>query len=105
MSADWKAGDRALCIADAWDTVNFINETPPRAGNVYLVIAVNCAKTIDGKPDVGLLLSGCAGFKRVKKFVFFSAAGQTCFWSSLQFRKIVPACDRESITNYNTQDA
>ncbi len=80
MSADWKAGDKALCVKP-FKGIGHNSGLPmpgelPKVGTIYLVVdVVQCS---DGIP--GLFLA------------YFDNAGYPC--CSSKFRKIVPACDR-----------
>ncbi len=77
MSADWKAGDRALCVEKFTGLYTGSFEAysgdRPQVGTVYLVTDVG--PIVHG--SVSLLLSTLEGF-----------------WRATKFRKIVPECDR-----------
>lgn len=92
MSANWKAGDKAVCIkepAGLWLT----GQTPPietfpnglpKRGEIYLVSGVNCwngrtCLTLTDKPTVGV-------------------DGVDEGWAEYLFRKIVPASERIHVT-------
>lgn len=89
MSADWKPGDRALCVDDSPSP----NLNDPRRdfskpmdgikrGTVYLV---ESAAIHQGRG--GLHLSGIRG-------AFCTIIKARVPWRASRFRKIVPACDR-----------
>lgn len=82
MSADWKAGDRALCVeafVGRWTLTNEKYAGPlPRVGTIYLVI------------DVGPVIEGSVG-------LLLADLPDDGFWRATKFRKLVPACDRVEI--------
>jgi hypothetical protein len=86
MSADWKAGDRALCVDDAErSNPSIAIEGPPVVrGTIYLVRDVRSSRH-----GVGLYLEGVFGG------IHFS--GREVAYRSDRFRKIVPACDRQAV--------
>jgi|SRR6478736_6071648 len=94
MSADWKAGDRALRIThvdlkqseiDGWISPPVL----PIKGTIYLVSYVTTDSFMDGAHQ-GLHLVGI--YDQVWK-----ETGAPFGWNPTNFRKIVPACDREEI--------
>lgn len=99
MSAEWKPGDRALCIHDFVPDGEpyFTPHGMPVKGTIYLVDATRPSDPRMQCPMVGLV------FKSPRIFVqryFFSYEGA---WGSQAFRKIVPACDRVEADRSNHQ--
>lgn len=88
MSADWKAGDRAVCVEPfsqmAYDHLGYCHPTSsdtPKVGAVYLVEEVKMGHTNLLLVLCGLMLDErCDGYRAYK------------------FRKVVPACDRMSLS-------
>lgn len=89
MSTSWKAGNRALCIDDAWEHVGETGRvrpaTYPTRNTIYLVSDVDLLKN----NKLGLVLAGLGDY----------------VWSIDAFRKIVPICDREAETYWRTIEA
>jgi len=82
MSADWKAGDKALCVdgrSSAWEDI----ATRPTKGTIYLVRDV----LIGYSPDM------VAGVCLRVGLIGEEVGG----WCATRFRKIVPACDRVEV--------
>ena len=87
MSADWKAGDRALCVEQFLGfsypamrpSSNYTNGLPV-VGTIYLVDSV-----YERTGRVWLIISDKPAFNLL---------GEKSGWWSQRFRKITPACDR-----------
>ena len=88
MSADWKAGDRALCVDDSPHRNGRIYGTPSglAKGRIYLVEAIN-----PSSGGFGLIVSG------VSTGIFHTKLDTEIPYDPNRFRKIVPACDRVSV--------
>jgi len=76
--SNWKAGDRAVCVSDGWDEPFIPNFPCPKKGVTYLVTATRYSDT----------LYLC--------FEQFRDEEGMHGWNAVEFRKIVPACDRIS---------
>lgn len=87
MSADWKAGDRALCVMDCDrpGTIVGVGGLLER-GTIYLVEAVDARPDVGGA--IGLHLAGVPSLA-IPGYECLGPAG----WWHERFRKIVPACD------------
>lgn len=84
MSTNWKAGDRAVCVETFLPHPDFDNPAgAPVKGTVYLVTGL----FMPGN-ELGLRLAGLP--------TFYRASGNEAAWDHAQFRKVVPACDREA---------
>ncbi len=100
MSADWKAGDRAVCVNDTWNSGSTHDyDECPKKGNIYLVTGTN----VDSRGLVGLFISGCCTWMIKKRFLWPAKKLNEVAWNEGAFRKIVPACDRKSISMTYTQ--
>ncbi len=97
MSADWKAGDKAVCISDNWNDKVTVNDCVPKKGHTYLVVGVVSGTNLCGQPDIGLFIAGCKSFHKIKRWVVFTGKGGELSFSHQNFRKLVPACDRAEI--------
>ena len=92
MSADWKSGDRALCVDDSEGTTA-LYEYPSGyviRNTVYLVELVTLAP--DKRSDSGQIAIFICGLPVICK-----ETGEQEPWQQCRFRKIVPACDRVSV--------
>lgn len=92
MSADWKAGDRALCVErfNGWivwpdGSIDPASSPMPKLGVVYLVTDVD-----QGHKCPCLHLAG------------FDIRDDVHGYTSAKFRKVVPACDRVAIVEEAT---
>lgn len=94
MSADWKAGDKAVCVADHIGTFKSGRPKPMscypngllKKGTIYLVSGV--------RPPLGLYIAG--------KPVLHFYEGYEKAWVMSRFRKVVTASERASISATNT---
>lgn len=92
MSADWKAGDKAVCVDDSPPR----NEGHPNAvpgsagtlkrGTIYLVS--DALLWNDGA--LTLVIAGVPGTMDVSN-------GLRAPWCATRFRKVVPQCDRQAV--------
>lgn len=96
MSADWKAGDKAVCIVKSWTDKSFICEGEPKYGVTYLVTGVAAGTAADG-PSVGLYLAGVKTFLAKKRFFFFTVKNGEGMWDHRAFRKVVTATEQAEI--------
>lgn len=85
MSANWKAGDRAVCV-DISGGAGYIGPRPS-LGTVYLV-----ADVLPSFFAVGELAFRPSGID-----LGITAQGEPRRWGLIRFRKLVPACDRATI--------
>ena len=89
MSADWKAGDRALCVEKFNGIVEWLfrsvkSRSPmPEIGVVYIVSSVE----FSFNNEICLHIAGLDD----------NDLDCTCGYVARKFRKIVPACDRVSV--------
>ncbi len=96
MSADWKEGDRALCIDGSISINTYATGwTCLQKGTVYLVSEVTTNQDQNGRDAVVLCLAGDPESRITSK-------GNRIGWCCKRFRKIVPACDRKEIHNKAT---
>lgn len=90
MSADWQAGDRAVCVddslnPDARHQHHLVRGTTIRKGNVYLIdgVVLRYFKQPGWRPR--LLLAG--------ESLIWTPTGEEYGFELRRFRKLVPACD------------
>lgn len=98
MSADWRAGDKALCIGGGWDDRRWAWReigSMPVEGTIYLVDEVVLTAT-----EVGLQLNGHKTFPTVLGRLIARIGGAG--YSSTQFRKIVPISERATAEAVNS---
>lgn len=73
MSADWKAGDRAVCVD---------NRPGTKSGHTGLIL--NRLYLVE---SIGMLPEGTIGLR----------VEDNGLWGQWRFRKLIPACDRAAI--------
>ncbi len=93
MSAEWKPGDKAVCIAESWKSENYINENTPKKGVIYLVKGT----LMDSKGYLGLFLAGSRTWMRMMVFGIVPTKGKEVGWHHEGFRKVVTTTEREAI--------
>lgn len=91
--SNWKAGDRAVCL-DTFQGISNLGTATisdrPQKGTIYLVDSVmNGMRLSTGEVVQAIKLKG----------IYCETMG----FNSLHFRKVIPACDRESIRSEHCQ--
>ncbi len=95
MSADWKAGDKAVCVDDSPALLKSGLPKPASCyplghitrGVTYLVSAVH--------PQGALFIAGKPALHNTERY--------EKPWRANRFRKLIPACDRVTIHEEATQ--
>lgn len=87
MSADWKAGDKAICVDGSPPAWPALGDVAPKLGTIYLVREV--VEAVSPSLEAGIALRVGVGNEGVGA------------WCATRFRKIVPACDHA--TNEQTK--
>lgn len=99
MNADWKAGDKAVCVDDSPNpdtnrNHHLVRHTTPVKGRIYLVSDVVLRDFKDKGLTPRLILAG--------ESLVWTPDGQEYGFHLSRFRKVVPACDRVSIHQEET---